>query len=324
MNLSTEYLGLKLKNPIIVSSSGLTHTIKGVKKCVESGAGAVVLKSLFEEQVSADTEHENPAAYIHPDAGAYSNGMAMRLGPDKYLSLIEEAKSKFDIPIIASLNCIEGKWWHSYAKRIQNVGADAIELNIAIMPRNLKDDSVSIEKRYLKIVDKIRQLIDIPIAVKIGPCFSSLPKFTVDLKKSGATGLVLFNRFFSYDINIHTEELVPGSKFSHQEELAQALRWIAILHGDVDLDFAASTGIHTADGVIKALLAGANATQICSTVYQNGFDVIPKILKGLEKWMVEKRYSSIADFQGKLSMNNTEDPEKYERLQYIKALTGVN
>jgi len=324
-DISVKYLGLDLPSPVVASSSGLTNRIKGIQRCANAGAGAIVLKSLFEEQIESSLEVRGEVdVTMHPEAEQYMTQMGMHLGPQKYLELIEEAKRTVDIPVIASMNCISGKWWGDYGRQIEAAGADALELNIAIMPRQESESSDSIEKRYLRIVERVRKQVDIPIAVKIGPYFSSLIRFAVDLRKAGASALVLFNRFYQMDIDIEAESLSPGYQFSTPEEIYTSLRWISVLSYDVGCQLAASTGVHTAAGVIKQLLAGADCVQVCSTIYRNGIETITAINEELAAWMDRKKYGKISDFQGKLSQSNSDNPEAYERLQYIKALTALS
>lgn len=323
---SVQYLGHTLRTPIVISSSGLTNTMSGISRAAEAGAGAVVLKSLFEEQIEStiETDGQEMELSMHPEAEQYISQMGMHLGPQQYLELIGEAKAAVDIPVIASMNCVTSKWWGNYGKQIEAAGADAVELNIAIMPRDESEPAEAVEKRYLRIVDRIRQQIDLPLAVKIGPYFTGLPKFASELRKAGASALVLFNRFYQMDIDIEGETLAPGYQFSTPEEIYTSLRWVSILSGDVGCDLSASTGIHSADGVIKQLLAGATTVQMCSALYRSGFEIITQIHDELTAWMERKGYKSISDFQGKLSQSASDDPESYERLQYIKALTGIS
>ncbi|MBU8913811.1 MAG: dihydroorotate dehydrogenase-like protein [Spirochaetales bacterium] len=326
LDTSVQYLGHTLRTPIVISSSGLTNTMSGIRQAAEAGAGAVVLKSLFEEQIEStiETDGQEMELAMHPEAEQYISQMGMHLGPQRYLELIGEAKAAVDIPIIASMNCVTSKWWGNYGKQIEAAGADAVELNIAIMPRDESEPAEAVEKRYLRIVDRVRQQIDLPLAVKIGPYFTGLPKFASELRKAGASALVLFNRFYQMDIDIEDESLAPGYQFSTPEEIYTSLRWVSILSGDVGCDLSASTGIHSADGVIKQLLAGATTVQMCSALYRSGFEIITRIRDDLTAWMERKGYKSISDFQGKLSQSASDDPESYERLQYIKALTGIS
>lgn len=325
-DLTTSYLGLTLENPVVVSSSGITRNLEGVLRCAEAGAGAIVLKSLFEEQIESEAEEEEESTDVsmHPEAQDYIRQMGKHLGPDDYLALVEQAKKKTDVPIIASLNSRTTKWWGNYARQLEQAGADALELNMSIMPSSFEESPEQIERRYLNIVDKVRRQTTIPLAAKIGPNFTCLPCFTSRLRKAGVAALVLFNRFYQLDINVQTMKLAPGYMFSTPQEVYEPLRWISILHPEVGCDLSASTGVHTGNEAVKLLLAGAKTVQVCSTLYKNGIDRIATIRSDIERWMTEKDYGGIDDFRGALSQSQSEQPEAYERLQYIKALTGVS
>lgn len=324
-DLSVKYMGLDLSNPLIVSSSSLTGTVDKVKRCEDSGAGAVVLKSLFEEQIESEAEQIDDESwpYPHPEAFDYMRQMGMRLGQDEYLKLVEGAVQALSIPVIASLNCVSPRWWNSYAEKLAGAGAAGLELNISIMPRDYNQRAAEIEKVVIKIVESISKRVDLPIAVKIGPYFTSLPNLAVDLRRAGAEALVLFNRFYQFDIDIDKIELASGYRFSSPHEIHLPLRWIAILYSQAGCDLSASTGVHDGSGVVKQLLAGAAAVQICSTLYINGLEQIGKMIKEVKSWMDKNNYNSIADFKGKLSQGESENPEFYERFQYIKALVGI-
>ena len=325
-DLTTSYLGLTLENPVVVSSSGITRNMDGVMRCAEAGAGAIVLKSLFEEQIESEAGAEEEAADVtlHPEAQDYIRQMGKHLGPDNYLELIADAKKKTEVPIIASLNARTTKWWGNYAQQIEKAGADALELNMSIMPRGFDSSPEQIERRFLNIVDKVRRQTSIPLAAKIGPCFTCIPCFTSRLRQSGVRALVLFNRFYQLDIDINSLKLAPGYMFSTPHEVYEPLRWISILHPEVGCDLSASTGVHTGAEAIKLLLAGAKTVQVCSTLYKNGIDRIATIRSDIERWMTERSYAKIDDFRGKLSQSQSAEPEAYERLQYIRALTGVS
>jgi dihydroorotate dehydrogenase (fumarate) len=324
-DLSVTYMGLKLANPLIVSSSSLTNTVAKVKRCEDSGAGAVVLKSLFEEQIEAQTEEieEESWPYPHPEAFDYVRQMGMRLGQDDYLKLISETKKAVSIPVIASLNCISPKWWGNYAGEIARAGADAIELNIAILPTDPERKAEEVERTYVRIIEGIRRRVEMPVAAKIGPYFTALPQLARQLSDAGAAALVLFNRFYQMDIDIEKLSLVPGYHLSSPDEIYVPLRWVAILSGQLGCDIAASTGIHDGTGIIKQLLAGARAVQVCSHLYQKGMDSIGVMLDQLREWMDRHHYEKIADFNGKMCMEASEKPEYYERLQYIKVFVGL-
>jgi dihydroorotate dehydrogenase (fumarate) len=315
-------MGIELKNPLIVSSSELTGNIESIKKCETAGAGAVVLKSLFEEQIEAETEELINNVWLtgHTEAFEYVRGMSMYNGPDIYLDLIRKAKKETSIPIIASLNCISPKWWIDYAKQLETSGADALELNISILPSNLERSSEEIESIYMNIVDSVIEQIKLPVAVKIGTYFTSIAKVVNGFARKGIKGVVLFNRFYQLDIDIKKIELVEGNPLSSPNEISNSLRWIALLSGRVECDFVATTGIHTGKDTIKQILAGAKAVEICSTLYKNGLDYIKNMLKEIEKWMDEHNYKNIEEFRGKLGKKEEEKTELYDRLQYIKAL----
>ena len=325
-DLSVRYLGLQLRNPIVVSSSSLSGTLAGVKKCASAGAGAVVLKSLFEEQIEHDAvpADEESEVLMHPEANEYVEQMGKYLGPSEYLSLIKGAKGETEVPIIASVNCVSPKWWSDYTEQIERAGADAVEMNISILPRGFSETSEEIEERYLRIVREARSHVSIPISIKIGAAFTALPHFVGRLQEAGADGLVLFNRFYQLDVDISELTLSPGYQYSSPNEIYQTLRWISILSGDVECDLAGSTGVHNASGVAKLLLAGANAVQVCSVLYEKGVDYLSTMLGELSRWMDSKGFASLSAFHGDLSQANSGDPEAYERLQYIKALTGLS
>ena len=324
-DLSTRYMGLALSNPLIVASSSLTKSVDGVKKCADAGAGALVLKSLFEEQIAVEAKEmeSNIWLYGHTEAFEYVSKMAMPLGPRDYLKLIKESKSAVSIPVIASLNCITPRWWTDFARQIEGAGADAIELNVAMMPSDPDRTAQEIETIYLDIVESLKSSIGIPIAVKIGPYFTSVARMARDLCDRGVAALVLFNRFYQLDIDIEKHVLAPGLRFSSRDEISLPLRWIALLAGRVECDLAASTGVHDGAGMVKQLLAGATAVQVCSALYEKGVEHIGTIIGEVEAWMAKNRFGKIDEFRGKLSREATDTPEVYERLQYIKTFVGI-
>ncbi|MFH1834315.1 MAG: dihydroorotate dehydrogenase-like protein [bacterium] len=324
-DLSVTYMGLKLNNPLIVAASSLTNSVEKIKRCQEAGAGAVVLKSLFEEQIEAQTEEieAESGPYPHPEAFDYVRQMGMRMGQEDYLKLIEKAKKQVSIPVIASLNCVTPKWWSSYAVEIARAGADAIELNIALLPTDPQRPAEEVEKIYQRIVEGIRRKVELPVAVKLGPYFTSLAQTARTLRRAGADALVLFNRFYQLDIDIETLRLTPGYHLSSPDEIYGPLRWIAILSSQVGCDLAASTGVHDGAAVVKQLLAGAKAVEICSALYQKGMGRLTAIRDELVAWMERHGYKSIDEFRGKMCMESSEKPEYYERLQYIKVFVGL-
>ena len=324
-NISTVYMGIKMKNPLIVASCDLTSNIENIKKCEEAGAGAVVLKSLFEEQIETETEELIDGSWLtgHTEAFEYVRGMSMANGPSTYLNLISEAKKETSIPIIASLNCISPKWWIDYAKQLELSGADALELNISLLPSNLERGSEEIEQVYIDILEGVLTEINLPVAVKIGPYFTSIAKILNDFVKEGVKGLVLFNRFYQFDIDIKNLKLKGGNPLSSPNEISNSLRWIALLSNRINCDFVATTGIYSGKDVIKQILAGVKAVEICSTLYKNGLDHIKNIVQEIENWMAEHNFNNIDEFRGKLSKKEEDKTELYDRLQYIKALNKM-
>jgi dihydroorotate dehydrogenase (fumarate) len=310
---------------LIVASCDLTSNIEGIKKCEEAGAGAVVLKSLFEEQIETDTEELISGSWLpnHTEAFEYIRGMSMANGPSIYLNLISEAKKSTSIPIIASLNCISPKWWIDYAKQLELSGADALELNISLLPSNLERASEEIEQVYIDILEGVIGEINLPVAVKIGPYFTSTAKILNNFAKSGAKGLVLFNRFYQLDIDIENIKTTEGNPLSSPEEISNSLRWVALLSNRIPCDFIATTGINKGRDVIKQLLAGAKAVEVCSTLYKNGLEYIENMLEEIENWMSGHNYEKIEDFRGILSKKEEDKIELYDRLQYIKALNKM-
>ena len=324
-NLETTYLGLELKNPVLVASSKLTSNLEKLKECEQAGAGAVVLKSLFEEQIvtEAGSETENLDPTIHAEAWDYSRIMSEEYVLDNYLKLVEEAKQALSIPVIASLNCVTAGKWIDYAQRFEQVGADALELNVFIMPADAAQTSENIESIYFDIVRKIKKKLSIPVALKIGPHFSGLARVLTDLVEEGADGLVLFNRFYKPDIDIESEKLIPANALSVPQEMTLPLQWIALMSGELDCDLSATTGIHDAEGVVKQLLAGAKTVQLCSVLLKNGVDHLNVILSGLQNWMKRHNYTAIDEFRGALCQESSDNPLAYERSQYIKAIVGI-
>lgn len=320
MDLSTEYMGLKLKNPIIVSSSKLTSEMGNIKKCVDQGAGAIVIKSLFEEQLVADSNalmDQDIKYFWFPEAIEHINTYSKEYGLNQILDLIKQTKNYTDIPVIASINCISAHEWPKFAKTLEEAGADAIELNISILPFEKYTSCGDIVDKYIEIVEKVKEHVQIPVSVKLGNYFTNLVQIAYRLQDAGADGLVLFNRFYRPDINIETEKVVRDNVLSSPQEVTKSLRWVALLSPQLDLDIAAGTGIHDYSGVIKQLLAGASATQICSTLFINGISYIDTILFDLEKWMQKHDYSALSEFKGKVAQTEG-NSVKFERMQFLK------
>lgn len=324
MDLSTTYLGLTLKNPIVVGSCGLTKTVEQIKACEQAGAGAVVMKSLFEEQIrEAEAELEHNLS-MHPEVMGYLQAdLDMRYGSEQYTETIEKAKNEVDIPVIASVNCYTSKWWVDYAEKIERAGADALELNVYVMPSNFSKGAKDIEDVYVDIIKTVKAQIKIPVALKLSPYFTAFGNFATRLEKYGVDGLVLFNRFVQPDISLSDISTTVKPSFNDPVGFGRSLRWIAMLSDDLGIDLAASGGVRGETEVIKQLLAGASVVQLASVLYAKGLDKIQQILTGLEEWMEEKHFSALADFQGKLNQSHSPQSESYIRAQYIKSFTGV-
>jgi dihydroorotate dehydrogenase (fumarate) len=319
-DLSTSYMGLQLKNPLIVSSSKLTSKIGNIKKCAEQGAGAIVLKSLFEEQLLPDPQKlmDQDAKYFwFPEAVEFIGAHSKEQGLKEYLALIQEAKGLSSVPILGSINCNTPREWPQFAVKLEEAGIDGLELNISITAFDAGLSSQDIEDRYVEIVTEVKKYVTVPLAVKIGPMFTNLISLVHRLKAAGADAVVIFNRFYRPDIDVENEKVIRDNILSGPEEMTQPLRWVSLLANRVDLDIAGNTGIHTAEGMIKHLLAGAAAVQICSTLYINGIKYIPTMLSGLEKWMVKHNYSAVSQFKGKLGRDD-KNVAAFERVQYMK------
>jgi dihydroorotate dehydrogenase (fumarate) len=324
MDLSTTYMGLKLRNPLIVSSSRITSTVEDIKKCADYGAGAIVLKSIFEEQFLADNDRLMDQAqeyFWYPEAIDYINQHSKEHGIKSYLKLIEGAKANTNIPIIASVNCVTAHEWPRYSKELVNAGADAIELNVFVVPKDEKINSIELEDLYVKIVEQVRNHVDVPIAIKIGPFFTNGFQMTKRLCEAGINGIVVFNRFYRPDIDIDTESITRPNYLSCPQEMGQPLRWVSLFASRVKCDIAGNTGIHEGSGMIKMLLAGAAAVQVCSTLYINGLGYIDTMVSDLQKWMTWKGYERIDEFKGKLTKHH-ENIAAFERVQFLKQALG--
>ncbi|MBP7679027.1 MAG: dihydroorotate dehydrogenase-like protein [Bacteroidales bacterium] len=324
MDLSTSYMGLKLRNPLIVSSSRITSTVDDVKKCADNGAGAIVLKSLFEEQFLADSNRlmdQDQKYFWFPEAIDFINQHSREHGIKGYLKLIKGAKANTDIPIIASVNCVTAQEWPRYSKELVDAGADGIELNVFIVPKNEQMTSAEIEDLYVQIVSEVRRNVNVPIAVKIGPFFSNGFSMVKRLNDAGANAIVVFNRFYRPDIDIDNECITRPNYLSCPQEMGQPLRWVSLFSSRVNIDMAGNTGIHEGSGMIKMLLAGAAAVQVCSTLYINGLGYIDTMIGDLKKWMAWKGYEKIDDFKGKLTKRH-ENIAAFERVQFLKQALG--
>jgi len=324
-DLHTSYLGLQLKNPLIAASCGLTNSLDSIKKLAEYGIGAVVLKSLFEEQILFHANQkitENQLDY--PEAYDYIKNYTKTFEINNYLTLIREAKKAVTIPVIASINCISANEWVSFAKEIEQAGADALELNIMHLGSNEKQKAENIENKLFDIIHKVREYTKLPIAVKLSNHYTSLSNILIKIDWNKLVqGVVLFNRQYMPDIDIDKKKVTAGQIFSHPGEYSESLRWIALLSNKVKFDLAATTGIWDGKTVIKQILAGAKAVQIASVLYQKGPEVIKTMLSELEQWMIANNVYKIEDFRGQMSMHSIENPASYERIQFMRYFSHI-
>jgi dihydroorotate dehydrogenase (fumarate) len=327
VDLKTIYLGLELKNPLVASASPLSEKVETVQALETAGISAVVMYSLFEEQIiresqeldhflNAGTESFAEAITYLPEMGRYS------LGPEAYIKQVKTLKTAVNIPVIGSLNGVSTGGWIDYAQKIEQAGADALELNLYYLPTDLQLTSAQLETAYVTLVQDIRSKVDIPIAVKLSPSFTALPNFAKRLSDAGAYGLVLFNRFYQPDFDLDELEVVPNLQLSSSEELRMPLRWIALLYGRVDVDFALTSGVHKYSDVLKAMMAGAKVAMMASVLLKKGPKRVTKILSKLEQWMEENEYESIQQMQGSMSQKSVADPAAFERANYMKVLNS--
>jgi dihydroorotate dehydrogenase (fumarate) len=345
VDLSCKYLGLQLKNPVIVGSSGLTSSVEKLRTIALMGAGAVVLKSIFEEQIKFEADKfmqsdnaemkswqeafqgiVSKTEFYYDEALEYLTSYAKEHTLNQYLSLISDAKKAIDIPVIASINCSTQYDWQYFAKRIEEAGADALELNVYLLPSDFEKNGIENEKVYFDIIQEVRKFVTIPVSLKIGYYFSSLAQTTLKLSETGIAGLTLFNRPYNPDIDINNLQINASNMFSSDTEYSHTLRWVALLSGKLKCDIAASTGIHNHETVIKQLLAGADAVHLVSVFYKHPlhhFDVLPEIIKGLESWMIQHNYNNISDFKGLLSRKNVHNPASYERVQFLRLFSNI-
>jgi dihydroorotate dehydrogenase (fumarate) len=322
-DLKTTYLGLDLKNPLIVSSSALTNTVDKIVKLEEMGAGAVVLKSIFEEQFNYETsnllQHN-----LYPEAGDYILNYAKSNALEGYYHLIENAKAAVKLPVIASINCVTGRDWTSFAKKLEMAGADALELNIHLIISDKNLESEKIEEKYLEILRNVVKSVKIPVSVKIGHNFSNLANMVNRIYAHGGKGVVLFNRFYEPDIDIENMQFTSSAIFSTPSEIRQSLRWVGLLSALIkNVEISSSTGVHDHTGAIKMLLAGAQTVQVCSTLYKNGVEELKEIVAGISAWIDSKGYKSVNDIRGLMNYRQIEDPSIYERAQFMKYFSSV-
>lgn len=330
-DLKTTYLSLSLENPLVASSSPLSEKVDTVRRLEDAGVAGVILYSLFEEQVIQEslrlhrdveqgTESFAEALSYLPDAGAYSELRRYSIGPDAYVEHLHNVKEAVGIPVLGSLNGVSDGGWVEYARKTEQAGADALELNLYNLPADPNLTSALLEDQYAALVKSVCDTVKIPVAVKLSPFFTALPNFVRRLVEAGADGIVLFNRFYQPDFDLEELEVVPNLALSDSAELRLPLRWIAIMYGQVQADFGLTTGVHTAEDMIKAVMAGASATMIASTLLKNGIGQAAKILADLQSWMEEHEYESITQMKGSMSQQAVARPTAFERANYMKVL----
>ena len=327
INLSTKYLGLKLKSQLVASSLPLCKDLASLRKLEDAGAGAVVLESLFEEQIMIESNDLDRNLWQSADVSAEAQGYypdfdTYNLGPEKYLEHISEAKKALGIPVIASLNGVSKGGWIDYAKQMAQAGADALELNIYFVPTDITKSANDIEDMYLELVEAVTASVKIPVAVKIGPFFSSTGNMALKLEKAGAGGLVMFNRFYQPDFDLEALEVVPQLVLSRSNELKLRLHWVAILFGKIKADMAITGGVHTAEDVLKSMAAGAKVAMLTSALLEQGIGYLKTLETGAREWLEEHEYNSIEQMQGSLSQKNVAHPAAFERANYVKVLNS--
>lgn len=317
VNLQTTFAGLTLKNPFIAASSGLTNSLSKIKELEKAGIGAVVLKSLFEEQIENHTEKLTQIS-DYPEAADYINAYIRMNHVEKYLDLIRSVKAECTIPVVASINCYKLTRWTDFAKSIEAAGADAIELNLFLLNAGEYGDTY-LEDSYISIVKQLKKTVKIPVVVKMAKNIGNLPGLVGKMKALGTDGIVLFNRFYQLDMDINKMEIIAGTVFSNPADFHETLRWTAIVSGRVkDMDILCSTGVHSWEDTIKGILAGASGVQLCSVLYEQGTDVIGNMITCVEEWMEQNNYERLSDFKGKLNYANIASPSLYERVQFMK------
>ncbi len=316
--INTRYLGLELSSPIIVGSSNFTSKVESIVEAEAAGAGAVVLKSLFEEQIVSQA-HSMASHESYPEADDYLQYYTRTNSVDAYLDLVAGARKKVKIPVIASINCFSPKGWIDFAMEIERAGASALEVNIFFIPTDKHQSSTDSEKIYFRIIDNLKQKVKIPISVKIGQKFSNILNFVWQMYNHGVAGVTMFNRFYEPDFDINSLNIVPASVLSNPVEQRYVLRWVGMVSAqDTKIDISASTGVYTGEDAIKYLLAGATTVQVCSALYKRGFTVVTEINETLGRWMDNKEFRNIDDFRGKLNYRNVENPSLFERSQFMK------
>lgn len=325
IDLTTTYMGMTLKNPVVASASPISETVEGICRLEDAGAAAVVMYSLFEEQInyqsqildhylSYNIESFAEALDYYPDLENY------KVGPESYLEILRRAKEVTEIPIIGSLNGVSSGGWIEYAKKIEEAGADALELNTYFIPTDIGMSGTEVEQMYLDVLRDVKSSVSIPVAMKLNPYFSATANMAFRLSEAGANALVLFNRFYQPDFDIENLEVVPHLVLSNSNEMRLPLRWVAILYGRIPVDFAITTGVHTHEDVLKGMMAGAKITMMASELLHHGLDRIDEILQEMTIWMEEREYTSVVEMQGSMSQQYVAEPSVFERANYMKAL----
>jgi len=327
MDLSTTYLGLKLPHPLMPGSYSQVEDLDVAKRLEDAGAAAIVMPSLFEEQITLEELHMIHQMEVHDEGhqealSYFPKPDQFRLGPENYLEQIRKIKGAVSIPIIASLNGMTPSGWVNYARKMQDAGASALELNIYYLATNPKDTGSTVEKRAIEVLRSVKGAVTIPVAIKLSPFYSALANFARKLTRAGADGIVLFNRFYQPDIDIDKLETTPTLAFSHSSELLLRLRWLAILSGNVKASLCVTGGVHTAADAIKAVMCGAHAVQMVSALIQKGPDHLKVVLDGMKQWLEEHEYGSLKQMRGTMSLKKCPDPEAFERANYMKVLRG--
>jgi dihydroorotate dehydrogenase (fumarate) len=327
MDLKTKYLGLLLNSPLVAAASPLTATVDSSKLLEDAGAGAVVLPSLFEEQLISDSieidERLNQGTYSYPESLTYLPEIPFASDEaEQYLDLVRKSKEALSIPVIASLNGYTAGGWLRYAKEIEQAGADALELNVYYLATDPDERCESVEKRYLDMIGAVKAAVQIPLAVKVGPYFNAFAHIAQQMKNAGADAFVLFNRFYQPDLDVETLNVTPNLVLSTSEELRLRLHWVGILFGKLQVDLAITGGVHTHIDVLKSLMAGASVTQLASALLQKGIPLLSKILEELTDWMEAHEYHSIEQMRGSLSQNRVSDPTHFERVNYTRMISA--
>jgi dihydroorotate dehydrogenase (fumarate) len=329
MDLTTTYLGLKLKHPVVASASPFTHTLDGFKKLEDAGVAAIVMHSLFEEQISGEESEleflTTQGSESFAEARTYFPKTSnFAVGPEEYLGLIQKAKAAVKVPVIASLNGVTPGGWIEYARKIQQAGADALELNVYYLATDPFQPGEVVERNYVEVLKTVRSQVKMPVAVKLSPYFSNLANMARRLDEAGVNGLVLFNRFYQPDLDLEKLEVWPHIELSTSEELRVPLRWIAILYGRLKCNLAATSGVHTAQDVLKAVMAGADVTMMTSALYKHGLGHVAHLVKDVEQWMTAHEYASITQMKGSMSQKSVAEPAAFERANYMKTIQSFH